>query len=212
MIIHCKNGVQVDTNPYIDFEERRVLVGNNWIRIFELPRLDNEYRLYYLNFGSFIYLITRDTYQDIERFYIIEQKLEKGHIKIENVYTSVEVGNYNALHSFFKYNKEFERDNLTDYLSRIVDASLGYIYDCDTLVEQIVDRLDGNNEIIGPVEVPPTTPVTGEKSLSELTIESKIPYNTLWNRVNRMGMSIEDAVAMGRGKPRGKYAKKGGRK
>jgi hypothetical protein len=209
MIIHCKNGVQVDTNPYIDFEERRVLVGNKWIRIFELPRIDNEYRLYYLNFGSFIYLITRDSYQDIERCYIIEQKLEKGHIKVENVYTSVEVGNCNALHSFFKYNKEFERNNLTDYLSRIIDVSLGYIYDCETLVEQIVDRLDGNNERIEPVEVPPTTPVAGEKSLSELARELKIPYNTLWNRVHRKGMSVEAAIALGKGK-RGGY--RGGKK
>ena len=209
MIIHCKNGVQVDTNPYIDLDERRVLVGNKWIRICELPRIDNEYRLYYLNFGSFIYLITRDAYQDIERCYIIEQKLEKGHIKIENVYTSIEVGKCNVLQPFFRYNKDFERSNLIDYLSTIVDISLSYVFDGRTLAEQIVDRIDGRNDIEDRVEI---VEVNTAKPLSEIAKEVGIPYNTLWNRVHRMGLSVDAALAMGQGKPRGKSAKKGGKR
>lgn len=205
MIIHCKNGVQADTNPYIDLDERRVLVGNKWIRICELPRIDNEYRLYYLNFGSFIYLITRDAYQDIERCYIIEQKLEKGCIKIENVYTSIEVGKCNTLQSFFKYNKEFERSNLTAYLSTIVDVSLSYVFDGKTLAEQIIEKLDGAKEIevVEPVQVVAVKKRKNRraglqlpkgKSLKDIAQENNIPYQTLWNRVHRRGLSLEKAL------------------
>ena len=188
MIIHCKNGVQADTNPYIDLDERRVLVGNKWIRICELPRIDNEYRLYYLNFGSFIYLITRDAY-----------------IKIENVYTSIEVGKCNTLQSFFKYNKEFERSNLTAYLSTIVDVSLSYVFDGKTLAEQIIEKLDGAKEIevVEPVQVVAVKKRKNRraglqlpkgKSLKDIAQENNIPYQTLWNRVHRRGLSLEKAL------------------
>jgi hypothetical protein len=210
MIIHCKNGLQVDTNPYIDFNEMMVLVGNKWIRMCELPQIDNEFHLYYLNFGSFIYLITYDTYQDIRRCYVIEQKLEKGHVKVENVHTSIRVGKSNTLEPFFRYNKEFERSNLTDYLSVIVDVSLSYMFDGKTLAEQIIDRLDRNNEIKEITEKPvEVTELLNKKSLSEIAREIGIPYNTLWNRVHRTKMTVEEAIAKGYNKQRGK---KGGNK
>lgn len=215
MIIHCKNGVEVDNNPYLldeNIDGRTIKVGDNSVGEYRLPAIRRGERiLKYLPFANLLYVIVEDTIQDINRYYILEQKLVKGKVQIENIYSTTRVGYANDLERFFKYNKEYERMNIVDFLTDGLKDYLGFAINTEDLRQQIIDRLDGNNEVeAASVEAIPTTPSIGNKTLTELAIELGMPYNTLWNRVHRKGMSIEDAVAMGRGKPRGKY--KGGKK
>ena len=214
MIIHCKNGVEVDNNPYLldeNIDGRTIKVGDNSVCEYRLPAIRRGDRiLKYLPFANLLYVIVEDTIQDINRYYILEQKLVKGKVQIENIYSTTRVGYANDLERFFKYNKEYERMNIVDFLTDGLKDYLGFAINTEELRQQIIDKLDGNNEDEhSAVEAIEVTNVVGDKSLSELARELSIPYNTLWNRVHRKGMSVAEAIELGRGQ-RGGF--RGGKK
>lgn len=220
MIIHCKNGEQVETNPYIGEKmssgARTILIGDKQVEEHELPVVGIEdWTLRYLTFANLLYVIAEDFSSQITRYYIIEQELVKGQVRIKDIYTSVEVEKTNDLEQFFRYNKEFERRNLIEVLVNKLSDSMYYVINSDELKRQMIDKLDNKEEepkivpenAVKPIKINTKVSVEG-KTLADLSKETKIPYNTLWNRTHRLGLTVEQAVALGKGKRGGFKNKK----
>lgn len=212
MIVNCKNGLQVENNPFISVEDcndsLRIRIGEKWIREYELPciYLGNT-EINYLTFSNLLYVIIRNTTVGIRRYYILEQRVVKNEIKIENIFSTVVVDKTNELERFFKYNEDFELDNLTLMLTETLNCTMSYAINAKALQQRIFDKLHEDN--LEPLEDTATIDDTFSekikgKKLKQIAEEFDIPYNTLWSRINRKGKTLEEAIKMGKGKRGGK--------
>ena len=84
------------------------------IQLHSIPSIINEYnkRVYYTQIGTCMYIALEDISEGIVFLYIIEQEIKNGNLKIKNIYTHTIVHEANILERFFRYDAEFEKDNI----------------------------------------------------------------------------------------------------
>ena len=209
--INCLNAKQIDKNPYVE-DNNLIKIGEKFIHYQSLPKLDTDddkFDMYYLNFGNLLYFVIEDFNNKIASFYIIEQKIEDGKVIIENIYTTTIVPDRNVLCDFFKYNETWERNNILTNLCENIDYHLNYVMNSEKFHNDIelclnnikeAQKLEESNKMLNKFnknfEKPKMLKKINKKiNLKELAKQTGIPYNTLWNRINRAGMTVEEATA-----------------
>lgn len=200
MEITYHNGKKIETNDYITVEKdniEAVLLDGRNIAVECLPRLltPDYVDLRYLNYGARTFVIYKNTKEKIQRFYTYEQKIV--HNKMEVVdYMATTIIPYDHPLKFLInkdiYSKEYDIQvmcELTDNLTRI---------------EYMINPYSIYNQIVSFVFPITKDTEVKEKSLTEVSKETGIPYKTLWGRVKQYKMSLDEAVSMGHNKPKEK--------
>lgn len=213
MRVNCKNGLEIENNPYInDITTLELKVGTNNVLLRDLPAIpDADFTIRYLPFANLLYVVLEEPYNNITRIYIIEQELVKNEAKLKNIYSTVEVDWKNPLEKFFRYNEEFERDNVRHCLCGGLMMKLPYAINANELRKQIDELLYANKETVAePVadveeeQIEETQPT---QTISELAKQHGIAYNTLWGRIRNKHMSVEEALAIGNTRAKSKKTK-----
>lgn len=215
MIVNCLKGKEIEENPHIKIDKfQEYIIGNDLeINLFDIPKIcvDGNNDLYFAQIGMNIYIIYKQYDEKISWFYIIEQGIDKNKMKIENLYTTTYIDKYNLLERFFKYDKEFEKDNVKRLFS-LIDA-IQVIPEKDYLKSKITEYFEkdekakaeyiahleaGFKEPIKHLEIVDTSAKYAYKGkeydcLSELAKDLGISYKSLWSRIHR-GTPLEKAI------------------
>lgn len=147
-------------------------------------------------FGACIYIGFEDGDSDITFTYIIEQEIRNNEIYIKNIYSNTKVGQKNILESFFKYNKDFEMDNLKNRLLNLIDK-IDVIIEKKYLKSKITEYLENKAESEDTIKIKSghiTEMVCyGQKyeSIKKFCEDYKIPLQSYYNN-KRKGMSNEE--------------------
>lgn len=218
MKIILKNGkeVGIEEIPYIT-DEGKFIIGKNEVKSWELPSKDVEMfkELYYANYSNLTYIAIRDNGNDMVFQYVIEQELKDNKIIVKNIYSTIEA-NSEPLSIFFRYNKAYVFNDITETLTKILNKAIGYLINTNLLKDQLGEALIRNERVVVETNDKPIieTPIKKEFlekglkatkgkdkidpkaiNLKQIAEETGIKYNTLWNRIHRTGMTLEEAVS-----------------
>lgn len=110
-------------------------------------RLENENKIYFAQVGMNMYIVYSDEANKINFAYIIEQSIANDKMIIKQIYTSTSVSELNPLGKFFKYNKEFEKENLTERLKYVI-SKIAVIPEREKeyLMEKITEYLENTKQ------------------------------------------------------------------
>lgn len=218
MKIILKNGkeVGIEEIPYIT-DDGKFIIGKNEVKSWELPSKDVEMfkELYYANYSNLTYIAIRDNGNDMVFQYVIEQELkDNNRIIVKNIYSTIEA-NSEPLSIFFRYNKAYVFNDITETLTKILNKAIGYLINTNLLKDQLGEALMRNERLVVETNDKPIieTPIKKEFlekglkatkgkdkvdpkaiNLKQIAEETGIKYNTLWNRIHRAGMTLEEAV------------------
>lgn len=144
-----------------------------------------------------IYIVFEDGENNIKYFYIIEQGIDHSKMIIKNIYTTTMVDTANALERFFRYDEEFELDNIKRRLFNIIN-DIEVITDKEYLQAKITEYLDKSDKQKPLVDTYIDTKKYTYKgveynNLSQVAKVADVNYHKLWERV-KYGITIDKAV------------------
>lgn len=208
MIVNCRNGLEIESNPYVEpnsLDGALIKIGIKNVPAHRLPTIQNsEFTIRYLPFANLIYVVLEEPTNYITRIYVLEQELVNNEVKIKNYYSTIIVDCKNTLCRFFRYDEGFERDNVVHCLCGGLSIELPYAISSTALRSQLEDLLKANKQsILNPIaeseEKPEEKPEEPQmtQSIRELAKEHGIAYNTLWGRIRNRHMTVEEALAVG---------------
>lgn len=95
----------------------------------------------------FIYIIYEDTTEKITYMYAIEQEIKVNLMQIKNIYSTTIVDESNSLERFFRYDEQFEQENLEKRLNTLI-SKINVIVDKEYLQKKITEYLKNNDDEI----------------------------------------------------------------
>lgn len=170
MQVACVKGKEMFASKNIIVNEDSiefVIIGTEDVRI----NLDNipclkliDEEIYYTQIGTCMYFALKDNKNKIVFLYIIEQELERGTLKIKDIYSTTYVSKENILERFFRFNTEFEQKNLRVRLPELI-KKFDVIIEKDFLINKIFEYLE--TEAIKEITTM-QTPIIKTSSLEEM--------------------------------------------
>lgn len=156
MIFSYRNGelITEDEMLIVTDEEKETLksikIEDGQIKLHDIPQFDTDYhRIYYLQQGMYLYLISYDRRTDSTHIaYIIEQAVEHGKMRIKNIDSYIVVSNDEMLLRYCLPNKVDEKKNIVIGVKEILDQ-LKFMQDKEK--EYLVNKIEeffGDNEQI----------------------------------------------------------------
>ena len=233
-LVSCLKYNELDKSEIIENDEGlifiKVLGADKKLSLGEIPKIDNY--LYYTQIGTCMYIGVKSFTEGILFFYVIEQQVKDGKLSIKNIYSDVLVEDSNILAKFFRYDKEFQEDNLRRRLLAHINF-IPVIIEKEYLTGKITEYLDRNDrveEVKELVEKPKAHFVKKESkpkkattiepvTVNGVTYNSKyafarafnIPQSSMFKYIEK-GMSLEEILEMYKdgspkrgAKPKNKY-------
>ena len=219
MKIILKNGkeVGIEQIPYIT-DEGKFIIGKNEVEYYDLlgKIVNQNENLWFVNYSNLYFIAIEDSSNDMLFKYVIEQELKNNNkISIKNIYCTMEASS-EPLSIFFKYNKPYVFNNITEQLPKTLSDTIGYLINRESLRDQLGEALIRNERAVVETNDKPITETPIKKeflekglkatkgkdkidpktiNLKQIAEETGIKYNTLWNRIHRTGMTLEEAVS-----------------
>lgn len=223
-LVSCLKYDELDKSELIENDNGlifiKVLGTDKKIFIEEIPSTRNTY--YYTQIGTCMYIGVKDHTNSILYLYVIEQQVHDGKLSIKNIYSDTLVYNNSILARFFRYDKEFQEENLRNQLIGCINH-IPVIIEKEYLIGKITEYLDRNDrveEVKELVEKPTAHFVKKESkpkkatnaepvTVNGITYSSKnafatafgIPQASMFKYIQK-GMSLEEILEMYKdGKP-----------
>lgn len=193
MQVTCQNERKISVD-FIDENTKKIKLfdADIEINLEEIPMIkkDNK-KIYYMTAGNYIYIILENEISMILKAYVLEQKIEKDKLFIDNIYSSIIVDKQNELEPFFRYLEDFEVNNIENNLLKVIDE-IPIIFEKDYLKDKIKEfiYLIKNEDIVEK-----KFEVDGKRynSLNKIAKINNIPRSTLVYRLGK-GDTIEQAI------------------
>ena len=213
--VDCRNAEEIE-NILFEDEKIKILNEDYIIELKDIPKLEFENKIiYYMQVGTGIYIIVKFKNIFINKIYLIEQQIINNSLSIKNIYTTTIVEKDNPLERFYKYDLDYEKENIEKNLIEIIEK-IPVIFEKELLIEKIKDfmskeKIEKSDDIrilnedlpeavvlVDDVSRKKGTPVPiiyenkRYNSLSELSRELNIPKTTLAYKLNK-NKSLSDA-------------------
>lgn len=217
--VDCRNAEKIE-NILFEDEKIKILNEDYIIELKDIPKLEFENKIiYYMQAGTGIYIIVKFKNIYINKIYLIEQQIINNSLSIKDIYTTTIVEKDNPLERFYKYDLDYEKENIEKNLIEIIEK-IPVIFEKELLIEKINDFM-GKEDVVEndetkvadedlpeavvllddvPRKKETPVPIVYENkiynSISELSRELNIPKTTLAYRLSR-NRSLSDTREKG---------------
>ena len=206
--VDCRNAEKIE-NILFEDEKIKILNEDYIIELKDIPKLEFENKIiYYMQVGTGIYIIVKFKNIYINKIYLIEQQIINNSLSIKDIYTTTIVEKDNPLERFYKYDLDYEKENIEKNLIEIIEK-IPVIFEKELLIEKINDFMSkekieksddlkiSNNDLVETkvllddrlrrrgTPVPIIYENKQYNSLSELSRELNIPKTTLAHKLNK---------------------------
>lgn len=206
--VDCRNAEEIE-NILFEDEKIKILNEDYIIELKDIPKLEFENKtIYYMQAGTGIYIIVKFKNIFINKIYLIEQQIINNSLSIKDIYTTTIVEKDNPLERFYKYDLDYEKENIEKNLIEIIEK-IPVIFEKELLIEKINDfmskekieksddfKISNNDLVETKVLLDDTLRRRGNpvpiiyknkqyNSLSELSRKLNIPKTTLAHRLNK---------------------------
>lgn len=146
-IVSCLKFNKVDQSEIlevVDNEARLNIIGAEGTKIYlhQMPFIQNH--ILYTQIGTCIYLGCYE--EDLTCLYVIEQEVKNNKVVIKNIYSETFIDKHTVLAKFFRYDRQFQEENLRKRLLETID-SVKVIIDKEYLKGKILEYLDRNERV-----------------------------------------------------------------
>ena len=218
--VDCRNAEKIE-NILFEDEKIKILNEDYIIELKDIPKLEFENKIiYYMQVGTGIYIIVKFKNIYINKIYLIEQQIINNSLSIKDIYTTTIVEKDNPLERFYKYDLDYEKENIEKNLIEIIEK-IPVIFEKELLIEKINDLMSKEDVVendetkVADEDLPEAVvllddvprkkgtpvPIAYENkiynSISELSRELNIPKTTLAYRLSR-NRSLSDTREKGR--------------
>lgn len=151
-IVSCLRNTELEQSPVVTVEGLNIVIRilgaeDRVIDLTEIPRIQkvNEDCFYYAQIGTCLYIAYENKANHIIFLYVIEQEIKNNKLSIKNIYSDVMVGERNILARFFRYDREFQQENLKERLIKAINA-IPVIIEKEYLRNKILEYLENEEE------------------------------------------------------------------
>lgn len=141
--VDCRNAEEIE-NILFEDEKIKILNEDYIIELKDIPKLEFENKtIYYMQAGTGIYIIVKFKNIFINKIYLIEQQIINNSLSIKDIYTTTIVEKDNPLERFYKYDLDYEKENIEKNLIEIIEK-IPVIFEKELLIEKIKEIIEKN--------------------------------------------------------------------